>query len=192
VTAPVIAAPGELPKRLNLGCGHKLLAGCLNVDYNASLEPDLVLDLDRRPYPLPRNHFEHVYAFDVVEHLADVAGFMEEVHAILAPGGVLEITTPHFSSANSFTDPTHRHHLSYFSFDYFTDGHPWNFYSAVRYTVAERVLVFPQGLVARLVARLANRRPEIYERRFAWIFPAWFIIVKLRAVKEHASGGTPG
>jgi hypothetical protein len=30
------------------------------------------------------------------------------------------------------------------------------------------------------VSRLANRRPDLYEKRFAWLWPAWFLIFKLR------------
>jgi SAM-dependent methyltransferase len=176
-----------IPKGLNLGCGRQKRPDCLNVDVRPEVKPDLVLDLDRRPYPLPRNHFEQVYAMDVVEHLDDVQGFLEELHALLVPGGMLEITTPHFSSPNSFTDPTHKQHLGYFSFDYFTDGFQWNFYSGVRFEIAERLLVFHNSLLDRLVARFANRNPALYEQRFTWLFPAWFLIFKLRAVKERAS-----
>src|ERR1700730_15450467 len=133
------APDAGLPRRLNLGCGRQRRSDCLNVDVRAGLAPDLVLDLDRRPWPLPRNHFEHVYAAVVVEHLADVKGFMEELHEILAPGGMVEITTPHYSCANSYSDPTHRQHLAFFSFDYFTSEHAWNFYTAARFTVVERL-----------------------------------------------------
>lgn len=171
----------EIPRRLNLGAGLKKRPDCLNVDLRG--EPDLTWDLDRHPYPLPRDHFELIYVSDVVEHLASVQDFMEEVHSLLAPGGIVEITTPHFSCANSYTDPTHRHHLGYFSFDYFTEISPWNFYTAIRFETVERFLAFHPGRLASLVARFANRHPELYERRFAWIWPAWFLIFKLRAVK---------
>ncbi len=183
-------ADGEVPLELNLGCGRKRRPGCLNVDVLPQVQPDLVMDLDRHPYPLPRDHFQHIYAHDVVEHLADIRSFMEEAHALLAPGGVLEITTPHFSSANSYTDPTHRFHLSYFSFDYFTAGHQWDFYSAARFRIVERFIAFHTGgPLARLMARFANRHPQTYERRFAWIYPAWFLQFKLSAVKVSATGG---
>jgi SAM-dependent methyltransferase len=169
-------------RRLNLGCGRNKRADCFNVDLRAAVEPDLVWDLERHPYPLPDGQFDSIHALDVVEHLVDVQGFVEEAHRLLAPGGVLEITTPHFSCANSFTDPTHRHHLGYFSFDYFTDRSGWNFYSAVRFEIAERILVFHSRLHDRLMARFANRYPEIYEQRLAWLLPAWFLIFKLRKV----------
>ena len=181
----------ELPRRINLGCGTKKLADCLNVDLRASVEPDLLLDLDAHPYPLPRGHFEQAYAYDVVEHLADLQAFLEEMHAILAPGGILEITTPHFSCSNSWSDPTHRQHLGYFSFDDFTGASPRAFYSGVRFEIAERQIVFRNSLLDRVMARLANRHPAFYERRIPWIFPAWFLIFKLRAVKDDP-GRRPG
>jgi SAM-dependent methyltransferase len=173
----------ELPRRVNLGCGTQKRPDCLNVDLRESVAPDLVLDLGSRPYPLPRDHFEYAYALDVIEHLDDVQGFLEEVHSILAPGGTLEITTPHFSCANSYSDPTHRKHLGYFSFDDFTGHSPRNFYSPVRFEMAARLLVFHSSLPDRALARFANRHPAFYERRLTWIFPAWFLIFKLRAVK---------
>jgi SAM-dependent methyltransferase len=181
--AATAAVDATLPRRLNLGCGLKKRPDAFNVDLRPAVEPDLVWDLERRPYPLPRGHFETIWALDVVEHLTDIQGFLEEAHALLEPGGVLEITTPHFSCANSFTDPTHRHHLGYFSFDYFTDASPWSFYSGVRFEIAERILVFPAGRVSGRISRWANRHPALYERKLAWIWPAWFLIFKLRAVE---------
>jgi SAM-dependent methyltransferase len=174
--------PLRLPTTLNLGCGRKRSPGALNVDARIEAEPDLVFDLDQRPYPLPRRYFTLVHAFDVIEHLRDVRAFMEEVHELLAPGGVIEITTPHYSCANSFTDPTHRQHLGCFSFDYFTPGHPMIFYPQARFELIERQLVFFNSPLDRLVAHFANRHLAAYERRFAWLFPAWFMIFKLRAV----------
>lgn len=176
----------QMPKQLNLGCGRRKRAECLNVDVRSGVAPDLEWDLDQRPYPLPRNHFERIWALDVIEHLASVRGFLEEAHELLAPGGTIEITTPHFSCANSFTDPTHRHHLGFFSLDYFTAGHELNFYSVARFEIVERIVVFHNGPVGRLMSRFANRHPKIYEQRLTWIFPAWFLIFKLRAVKAAA------
>jgi SAM-dependent methyltransferase len=171
-----------LPRRLNLGCGLQPRPDCLNVDLRG--EPDLVWDLNERPFPLPRSHFHYIYALDVVEHLESVKEFVEEAHQLLVPGGILEITTPHFSSSNSYTDPTHRHHLGYFSFDYFTVGHQWNFYSLARFEIQERILVFHNRLIDRIASRFARRFPAFYERRLTWVLPAWFLIFKLVAVKN--------
>jgi SAM-dependent methyltransferase len=172
------------PTRLNLGCGKKRFDDCLNVDYRSHLKPDLVWDLNKTPYPLPRSHFTHIFALDVIEHLADIETFMVEAHDLLTQGGVLEITTPHFSCANSFTDPTHKHHLGYFSFDYFTEQGALNFYNPRnRFQIVERILVFHPGRVRGLVARFANRHPKVYEQQLAWVIPAWFLKFQLRASK---------
>ena len=40
-----------------------------------------------------------------------------------------------------------------------------------------------RAFVSGLIARWANRHPEIYEQRFAWVLPAWFLIFRLRCVK---------
>ncbi|HEX4956209.1 MAG TPA: hypothetical protein VF017_22700 [Thermoanaerobaculia bacterium] len=169
------------PKHLNLGCGRVKRPGCLNVDREAFFEPDLEWDLNRRPYPLPRRHFEEIYIHDVIEHLDSVGDFIEEAHELLVPGGLLEITTPHFSCSNSFTDPTHRHHLGCFSFDVYLEPERFSFVSPARFTLESRLLVFRAGPIIGRFARWANRHPTFYEQRLTWIIPAWFLIFRLRA-----------
>lgn len=169
--------------KLNLGCGMCHREGYLNVDLVASVNPDLVHDLDIYPYPLPHNHFEHIHAGDVVEHLSDIPAFMEQVWELLVPNGTIEITCPHYSCNNSYTDPTHKHHLGYFSFDYFTDGASLNFYSKARFVIDYRSIAFRHNWVNKIISRVANKYPHFYEERLAWIFPAWFMVFKLRALK---------
>ena len=55
--------------------------------------------------------------------------------------------------------------------------------------MAERV---PTTLVNKLVWRLANRYPEAYERRWAWVFPAFFLSFELEVVKDDREGGESG
>jgi SAM-dependent methyltransferase len=171
---------------LNLGCGRKHRPGAVNLDRTSASSPDVVHDLDVRPWPFPDDRFDQVYAFDVVEHLADIVGTLEELHRICRDGASIEITVPHFSSGNAFTDPTHRHFFSRFSFDYFDETHEFGFYSAARFRVVRSNLIFTPSLVNKLVSRLANRHARKYEARWAWIFPAWFISVELRIVKTLA------
>jgi hypothetical protein len=173
----------QQPRVLNLGCGRKRRAGAVNVDCTARTSPDVVHDLDVRPWPFPDNEFAEAFAFDVIEHLGNVVASMEELHRVCRDGARVEITVPHFSSANAFTDPTHRHFFSRFSFDYFQDTHEFGFYSAAIFKVVRAYIVFEPGPVNRIVGRLANRHPKAYERRWAWMFPAWFISFELRVVK---------
>jgi len=172
------------PTKLNLGCGRKKLPGHVNVDRVASVDPDVVHDLNQYPYPFPDNSFEEICAYDVVEHVDDVVAFMSEILRMAKTGARVLITTPHFSCANAFTDPTHQRQLTYSSFDYFTAGHQWSFYGSEGFAITYRRIEFGPSLVNKLVHRLANRWPTAYEHRWAWIFPAWFLYFELKVIKK--------
>lgn len=168
---------------VNLGCGSKRMDGAVNVDISPDVGADVVHDLAVTPWPLPSNAFKEVYAFDVVEHLDDVLSALQEIHRICRAGARVQITVPHFSSANAFTDPTHRHQFGYSSFDYFDAEHPLAFYSSARFLRRRIQIVFYPTPTNKIIHRLANWRPQGYERRWAWMFPAWFLSVDLEAVK---------
>ena len=180
---------GERPV-LNLGCGNKQRPDAVNVDVTASTSPDVVHDLNVRPWPFPDNRFSEVQAHDVVEHLDDIVATMEEIHRVCRDGAVVRITVPHFSCSNAFTDPTHQHYFGWFSFDYFTGEHQFSFYTQVRFRRRRSAIVFAPTLVNKLVWRLANRWPAAYESRWAWIFPAWFLSFELEVVKGIAADTT--
>lgn len=184
--APVRAPerpPLELRTILNLGCGLKQQPDAVNVDFVADTSPDVVVDLDRLPWPFESDRFDEVLAFDVLEHLDRIIPVMEEIHRICRHGAVVRITVPHFTSANAFTDLTHRHQFGWFSTHYFTGENQWAFYTRTRFERITTSLMFHPSLLNSIVGRLANRFPEAYERRWAWMFPAWFLYYELRVVK---------
>jgi SAM-dependent methyltransferase len=177
-----------MKKILSLGCGRrKAESGVVRVDISEEMKPDVVWNLDHTPWPFPDSEFDVVECFDVIEHVESVVNCLQEVHRVLRPGGRITLTTPHFSCANSFIDPTHRHHLAYASFDYFCDGHLLNYYAKARFKITDRRIEFDGGRWNRsIMRRLANRWPAFYEHRLAWIFPAWFLAVELEVVKSKA------
>jgi len=174
---------GSIPVRLNLGCGRKPMAQAWNVDVAAECGADATFDLNLRPWPLPKDHFKEIFAMDVIEHVESVPSVLEEIHLVASPGALIHVTVPHFSSHNAFCDPTHRHFFGMRSFDYFTKGHALDFYSKARFEVESVQLYFRPSLLNKIIWRLANRWPDVYERRWSWIFPAWFLEVKLRVLK---------
>jgi SAM-dependent methyltransferase len=182
----MLIAPETVKDILNLGCGNKHRDGAVNLDVTATTGPDVVHDLNVIPWPFPDNQFAEVHAYDVIEHLADVPAVMSEIYRITRPGARVFITVPHFSCANAFTDPTHRHYFGYFSFDYFTEGHELSFYSTARFRMSNRHLIFSPSLSNKVVWRLAKRFPRAYEQRWAWIFPAWFLSFELHVNKGNA------
>lgn len=188
LTATPVAGAVALREVLNLGCGNKQRADAVNLDITASTSPDVVHDLNVRPWPFENDRFREVLAHDVIEHLDDVVASMEEIHRVCQDGAVIRITLPHFSSSNAFTDPTHRHYFGWFSFHYFTGEHQFSFYTDVRFRTRRSQIVFAPTLINRIVLRLANRWPAAYERRWAWMFPAWFLYFELEVIKGTGAG----
>lgn len=170
---------------LSVGCGRRTPEpGLVRLDRSPEVQPDIAWNLDDFPYPLEDSSFSAIECIDVIEHLENIPRAMEEFHRVLRPDGVLRIATPHFSSANSFVDPTHRWHLSYFSFDYFCGAQEPSYYSTARYRMKSRHIQFSGGRFSRsVVSRLANGSPKSYEERFAWMFPAFFLSFELEAIK---------
>ena len=172
-------------RRLDLGAGTVVrVENVVRADLASATRPDVIVDASK-PLPFRTDSFENIYCFDLIEHIDDLTAFMSEIHRMLMPNGSLFVTTPHFSSANSYTDPTHKHHLGWRSFDYFSDDHELSYYSGARFQITKRVLRFHGGLVNAVARRFAARWPDLYERRFAWIVPAWYMEVELAAVKQE-------
>jgi len=176
----------ETMTTLSVGCGRQQFRpNVVRLDKSSEVKPDVVWDLDKFPYPFNDSSFSNIECFDVIEHLTDIAKTLEELYRILKPNGLLKITTPHFSCSNSFVDPTHRWHLSYFSFDYFSKGHSLSYYSNSKYHIKHRHIQFQGSRFNRsILSRLANKFPKTYEQRWAWIFPAWYLYFELEAIKE--------
>jgi hypothetical protein len=168
---------------LHLGSGDKYDPAAVNVDLTPRTKPDIVHDLDVRPWPLPDDHFREVRAYDVMKHLDDLVAAMEEIHRVCQDEASVKITVPHFSCCNAFTDITHRHYFSARSFDYFTGDNEFGFYTDRRFRKASAEIVFLPTLMNKLVWRLARRYAAEYERRWAWIFPAWFLSFELVVIK---------
>jgi SAM-dependent methyltransferase len=168
---------------LNLGSGRAWSEAAVNLDITSDTSPDVVHDLRLVPWPFPDDRFDRIEAVDVLEHLPDLIVAMEEIHRISRRGARIEIAVPHFSSHNSYTDPTHLHHLGIQSFDYFTGEHEHSYYTDVRFRMRARSIKFYRRPHDRLVARVAAHWPQFYERRLAWLFPAWFMVFTLEVNK---------
>jgi len=98
----------KINKRLNLGCGFKKLDGFLNIDNSDLCSPDMVVDLEKTPWPFKDNEFSHIVAKDILEHLKnDFSETIKEMYRISDNGAVWEIQVPHPRSDLFLDDPTH-------------------------------------------------------------------------------------
>lgn len=142
---------------INLGCGAAPIKGAVNVDRLPSALSDVTHDLDVTPWPFEDGQADRVVAQDVVEHVADVVGFVQECHRVLKVGGELAIRTPVYKHENSWIDPTHRHHLALDSFDYFdpatTFGQKYGYYSACKFEIVEKYVDADGNIVLRMRKR---------------------------------------
>lgn len=179
--------PLESRARLNLGCGRRYDPTAINVDVTPDTKPDIVHNLDQRPWPFSDNRFDNVQMIDVLEHLDNTIATLEEIHRVCRPGALVHIVVPHFSSNGAFTDPTHKRFFALGTFEYLTSWHPNNFYSRARFAPQKSQIIFRQTYLNKLVWRLANRFPAAYEERWAWMFPAWFVDVTLTVDKRRAA-----
>ena len=171
---------------LDVGCGkNKREADAIGLDRQPGSDADVLCELTRFPWPLRDNCADKVYLSHFLEHQADVLRAMAEVHRIAKPGAEVVVVTPHYSSIDSYTDPSHLVHLGFHSFDYFVRDSFEDFtYGSGGFRILERRITFGGNLLLDGLGRLlAGISPDFYEKHFAWIFPARNIHCRLSVVK---------
>ena len=129
---------------LVIGAGEKHHKDATHIDIRESAKPDIVHDLNERPWPIDSESVHYVIAEDIIEHLDDVVSIVEEIHRILEPNGKVYITTAHYMHENSWHDPTHKWHLSEQSFDYFDPDTAWGkkygYYSDKKFHITHKTV----------------------------------------------------
>lgn len=110
-----------MEKILDVGCGTNKYEGAVGLDHNPRTKADVIHDLGEIPYPFEDDEFDLIVSRHVVEHLPDVVGFIEELYRITKHGGRIKLVTPHYSNGDWAADPTHRNHLSSYSFNTFVE-----------------------------------------------------------------------
>ena len=117
--------------KLNLGCSIFKKKDFINVDINEKVNPDILWDLNKYPYPFKDSSIDYIKAEHLLEHLNDPFRFMQEMYRILKSGGKLFIRVPHFS--RGFTHPEHKRGFDvsfplYYNMDYEAFYQGYSFY----------------------------------------------------------------
>lgn len=120
-------------KILIVGCGHRSEKYAINLDMVDLPGVDVQHNLEVFPYPFEDGQFEEIRAEDVLEHVDNIVGVMNELWRILEVGGTLWIRGPHANyPEQAWRDPTHRRLFVPHSFDQWDptteDGKHYGFY----------------------------------------------------------------
>lgn len=131
--------------KLNLGCGFRPRPDYINVDITKhSPHVDEIWDLRVFPWPWADNSVEHIWFKDVLEHLPDVIGTINECWRVLQPGGSLHVSHVHYAFPNLYIDPTHLRGFHEQSFDYFDPTTHWGreyaFYTPYKWKIDKNVI----------------------------------------------------
>jgi SAM-dependent methyltransferase len=171
---------------LDVGCGKKKQeAGSIGLDRERGSLADVVCELTHFPWPLRDCCADRIHLSHFLEHQPDILRVMAEVHRIAKSGAEVLIVTPHFSSRDSYTDPTHLFHLGFQTFDYFDRDSFQDFsYHSGGFRIIQRGLTFGGNWVLDNLGRLlAALSIEYYEKHLTWIFPARNLFCRLSVVK---------
>lgn len=183
-------------RRLNLGCGTDIRSGWVNadiVDYGGNV----VMDLNKYPYPFPESNFDYVLCSHVLEHLGNFNQAVTELYRIVKDGGIIEVRVPFFLSTKYYSEPDHRIPFGIRSFDNYEilEGRKLKFYekwklrhrtnygSPARFEITEKRFNFSNFAVLKWLNVLINIEPVMFERFLATILTPEEVIFKLRAVK---------
>jgi len=168
--------------KLNIGAGHKIKEGYLGIDLYKAKAVDLICDISK-VLPFKDNSMEEIYMDNVIEHILDIPSLISELVRIGKNNAKMTIITPHFTSLSSWKDPSHYHHLSYFSFDHF-EKTSTKHYIGKGIKLKARKLSFSGGLMGLVGRFLFYINPETYEKKFCFMFRASTLTFELEVVKK--------
>jgi SAM-dependent methyltransferase len=174
---------------LHLGCGNKKEAGAFGIDFNPYPGVDLVYDLNETPFPLESNQFSRILAVDVLEHLDNFVGAIDEIYRVARDEAEVVITGPFATSMDRHHDPTHRRGFTRLTFDYFIVGREHYKRYAYSKTTRFKLIRFgyclngPPTLLRRALMKVANRFPRFYERYLPYLIPMDYMYFILSPLK---------
>ncbi|MFA4819646.1 MAG: hypothetical protein WC613_01665 [Candidatus Aenigmatarchaeota archaeon] len=121
--------------KINIGSGKKPYEGFINLDRQSMENVDVVWNLEKTPLPFETDTISEINAEHILEHIKNYIPLMEEIHRICKPGAIVRIWVPYFKYEGAFRDPTHVRFFSERSFEYFTEGHEFSYYTKARFIV---------------------------------------------------------
>lgn len=94
------------PLRLNVGCGHEVLPGFVNLDVRPVA--GLAVRADALRLPFADASAQVIHAGSLLEHFSNPCLVLDELHRVLHPSGRLIVRVPALGTNSAHLDPTHR------------------------------------------------------------------------------------
>lgn len=183
-------------KKLNLGCGNKLLDDYINLDV-VDYGGNLIHDLNSFPYPFEDNTFDEIIASHILEHLQNFNKVITELYRISKPNAIIKVYAPFFLNTKYFGDPDHKIPFSIRTFDNYEYienkklkfyekwklNHRTNYQTSAKFEILEKRFNVSNFAPLKWLNPIVNLEPVIYERLFAGILSPEEVIFVLRVVK---------
>ena len=174
------------PRILDVGCAKGKHPGAIGIDLSPRTQADVICDWNR-PYPFAESQFDEVRLIHVIEEVDDILATLGEVHRVARPGARVVIVTPHYSDHSSYVSPTHRWHLSSFSFWFFSEEPGvYDYYAPARFRelrVHVRLLQVWRWLGFEFLVNTFRRFRRFWENYLCFIVRGKHITWELEVVK---------
>jgi len=162
--------------KLNLGCGRKKIKGYLNCDISKEVNPDKIVDLERK-LPFKNSSVDEIVANHVLTHVQNFVPLIHEFYRICKNGAKLKFKVPFYSYPSYYSDPTHVRFFTPFTFNIFLNKEFAHEVKAKRkmFKITKRRINFSIGPLRRInfiINPILNLSQRTYCRFFSWIFPA--------------------
>ena len=109
---------------VDLGCGTSKVSGAIGIDRLSHPGVNIICDFETS-LPLKSDSVDTLHASHVIEHIANLIPFMEEIYRVCKPGALVYITSPYYTSRGAYRDPTHVRFIAEDTFPYFQDPTPY-------------------------------------------------------------------
>ena len=111
---------------LDLGCGGIKRPGFTGMDKRKDVNPDILWDVEKFPYPLKNESVLNIVASHIIEHIKPwlMVDLMDELWRIAKPECRLAIVMPYGFSSGFLQDPTHCNPRNETTWTYFDPKFP--------------------------------------------------------------------
>ena len=176
-------------KILNLGSGLKKNNNGIRLDINPKVNPDVIHDLNKFPYPFDDDYFDLITMDNVLGELDHMLKVMDEIYRILKADGEVVISAPYFRSPYAFIHPNIKTFFTVKTFEYFDPNS--ELFKKYKYTSSTFQLTklkfnegFNSGVVKSITRYIANKNPDLYERFLSQFIPLDAINFYLKKIKK--------